>query len=293
MNIFDTQIHTRLARLLLIMSGFVLLPGCSLFLDSATSNFANNLSLSIKSQVDPDTVKTAIPSYLIMLDAMIEGSPDNKKLLRAAATLNNNYASLFIKKPQRKKIIAEKSLNYAGKALCLQNELACSITKIPFDDFSKLTTTINRESLPFYFTLAASWAGWVQANSDDWNAVAQLAKIRAIMEQVVKLDETYQQGGAHLYLGVLDTLVPPALGGQIERARKHFEKAIALSSGQNLIAKVYFAERYARVIFDRDMHDKILKEVINAKDTEATLRLSNAIARDKARELLESANDYF
>jgi len=289
MNSSNSQIYKPLA--LLILS--VLLSSCSLFLDSATGKFADNLSVSIKSQVDPDTVKTAVPSYLIMLDAMIEGSPENPDLLRAAAILNNNYASLFITKPQRKKLIATKSLEYATNALCLQDNAACAVKKLSYGDFSKLIATINKESLPFYFTLAASWAGWIQANSDDWNAVAQLAKIRAIMQQIVKLDEGYQQGDAHLYLGVLDTLVPPALGGQIDRARKHFEKAITLSAGKNLIAKVYFAERYARMTFDRTMHDKILNEVINAKDTEVTLKLSNAIARNKAQYLLESANDYF
>jgi len=37
------------------------------------------------------------------------------------------------------------------------------------------------------------------------------------MERVVELDETYEHGSAHLYLGVMTTLLPPALGGKPEK----------------------------------------------------------------------------
>ena len=59
------------------------------------------------------------------------------------------------------------------------------------------------------------------------------------------------------------------------------------------MAKVFFAERYARLVFDRDLHDRLLADVI-AADAEVDGRvLSNTLAQAQAQELLASADEYF
>ena len=73
----------------------------------------------------------------------------------------------------------------------------------------------------------------------------------------------------------------------------HYEKAIEISQGQALIAKVEFARNYARLMFDQALHDKLLNEVIEAKTTVATLNLSNAVAKQQAKQLLSTSQEYF
>ena len=84
------------------------------------------------------------------------------------------------------------------------------------------------------------------------------------MERVVELDDTYDNGGIHVYLGMLYSLRPPALGGQLDLARDHFDRSIAISGGRDLSAKVEYARRYARMAFDRELHDRLLAEVIES-----------------------------
>jgi hypothetical protein len=56
---------------------------------------------------------------------------------------------------------------------------------------------------------------------------------------------------------------------------------------------VEYARRYARLVFDRKLHDRLLNEVL-AADTEVPgFTLSNVLAQRQARELLQSAEDYF
>lgn len=276
-----------------IFTLWISLSGCSLFVSNATDNLATNLSRSILNQQDPDTVRDGLPSYLLLLDAMIYDSADNIHLLRSAALLNSAYASLFVEDKSRQKVLSDKALDYAARSVCLQDAMACDILSMPYEKFEPLVETINRDSLPAYYALASTWAGWVQANSDDWNAIAQLAKIEHIMKRVIAVDETYQYGGAHLYLGVIATLLPPAMGGRPEVGKLHFEKSIELSQGKNLMAKVTYAERYARMMFDRDMHDALLIETIQTETEHENLTLMNTIAKQKARQLLASSNDYF
>ena len=110
----------------------------------------------------------------------------------------------------------------------------------------------------------AVWAGYIQQNTSDWNAVAELGRVEAIMERIVALDDGYQRGQAHMYLGVLNSILPASLGGKPEQAKAHFEEAVVLSGGKNLMAQVLYAEKYARLVFDPELHDRLLNEVLAA-----------------------------
>jgi hypothetical protein len=114
-----------------------------------------------------------------------------------------------------------------------------------------------------------------------------------MMERVVELDETYDHGRAHLYLGVIATLLPPTLGGKPEEGRSHFERGIQLSAGRDLMAKVEYARRYARITYNRELHDQLLHEVLKADALVPGLTLSNTLAKRLAQELLVSADSYF
>ena len=55
----------------------------------------------------------------------------------------------------------------------------------------------------------------IQTHTEDWNAVAELSRVRLLMERVVALDEDYRYGQAHMYLGVLNSILPASLGGRM------------------------------------------------------------------------------
>ena len=113
------------------------------------------------------------------------------------------------------------------------------------------------------------------------------------MERIVELRPDHESGSAHLYLGVLYTLRPESMGGQPKLGRQHFESAIELSHGLNLTAKLLFARQYARLVFDRDLHDRLLNDIVNTDPKAPGFTLSNVLAQKEARELLDDADDYF
>jgi hypothetical protein len=59
------------------------------------------------------------------------------------------------------------------------------------------------------------------------------------------------------------------------------------------MAKVVFAEQYAKMMFDQTLHDRLLQEVIDADPVVPNLTLINVLAQDLARELLSESNEYF
>jgi hypothetical protein len=267
--------------------------GCSMITSSVAEKFAASLSHSIQNHEEIKTVEKALPAYLLLTDAMIEEDPGNEKLLVAGATLYGSYAGLFGTDEEQSKKLTDRAFKYGIHAACLRHRAACDIVTLPFDEFSRLTEKLKKKDVPAFYALAASWASWIQARPGDWKAVAHLAKVENLMERIVQLDETYQDGSAHVYLGIMATLLPASMGGRPEDGRRHFERAIEISADRNLMFRVAFARHYARLVFDRDLHNRLLKEVLDADPGVPGLVLINNLAQKQARELLADADSYF
>ena len=117
--------------------------------------------------------------------------------------------------------------------------------------------------------------------------------MQVLLERVIALDGQYQDGTPYMYLGVLQSLRPASLGGKPELGRAAFEQAIALSGGRNLMAKTLYAQYYARLVFDQELHDRLLHEVLAAPTDAPRLTLINTLAQQRAQALLDSGKDYF
>ncbi|MEO1576980.1 MAG: TRAP transporter TatT component family protein, partial [Pseudomonadota bacterium] len=133
----------------------------------------------------------------------------------------------------------------------------------------------------------------MRVHSSDWAVLADLPKVENVLLALDAQNSDYEQGNIALYLGILNTLRPAALGGDPESGRAYFERAIDLSDGRDLSAKVEYARGYARLLYERELHDRLLNEVLEASPTADGLTLFNVMAQDQARALLESADDYF
>ena len=269
------------------------LAGCASLMSSAVEGLAGDLSAAILENPDVDMVRDGAPAFLLLMDGLLKSSPDNPVLLSQAALLNSAYAGAFVTDGERARLMAAKGRSLAERALCVQRQNSCGVAVRSYEEFEQWTATLTKADVPLAYGLATAWAAWMQANSDDFNAIADLGKVKHLMNRVAQLHESHDYGGPHLYLGVFETLVPPALGGRPEVGRFHFERALALAEGRYLLTQVLFAEQYARLVFDRALHDELLNEVLAAEIDEPELILLNAVAKLRAMSLLESADAYF
>ncbi len=269
------------------------LGGCQLLARTATTRLAEDVSAAVLDQEDVLIVRDGGPAYLIAIDGLIQGDPDNQTLLLTGARLYSAYASAFVAEPARAQRLTLRAKNYGRRALCVRRPSLCDPAKLPFDDFEQILAQTEATDVDALYGLGSAWAIWIQANSGDWNAIADIPRVQALMERVVLLQSDYESGGAHLYLGILYTLRPESMGGKPELGRQHFESAIELSHGRNLSAKVLFARQYARLVFDRPLHDRLLNDVVNADPRATGFTLSNVLAQEEAHELLADADEYF
>ena len=276
-----------------LVLALVLISGCASLMSSAASGMADNLSTAMLNQTDPETVRDGAPSYMLLLDSFLEGSPDDPALLSAAANLYASYGAVFADDPARAARLTERAREYGAKALCLTYEESCNWPEMTFAQFEEsLEGLSSRHAEPVYSYSVASLA-WIRAHSDDWNALAELPQMEALLDRYLEIGGSEMRANVYTYLGILATLRPPALGGEPEKGKGHFERAIELTGGRDLSVKVEYARGYARLLYERELHDRLLNEVIAADPHEPGFTLTNVLAQRDAARLLEDADDYF
>jgi hypothetical protein len=123
--------------------------------------------------------------------------------------------------------------------------------------------------------------------------MAQLPRVESAFNRVQALDPQYKAVQVEHFLAVLNTIRPPALGGKFDAGKAHYERALALSGGKDLSIYVDYARYYARTLYDRELHDKLLNQVMSAQAVQDGYTLFNTLAQREAQELLDAADEYF
>jgi hypothetical protein len=262
-------------------------------MSSAASGLAENLSSAILNQDDPETVRAGAPSYMLLLDSFLEGDPDNPKLLSAAATLYGSYGAVFADDPVRAARLTSRARGYAQDAMCESYAPSCGWPDSNYDEFVATLDGVTSRQSEYLYTYGFATLAYLRAHSEDWNSLAELPQVEALFNRYLEIEGDDAESAVHTYMGILLTLRPPSLGGKPEEAREHFETAIAMSGGRDLSAKVEFAKGYAKLLYERELHDRLLGEVVDASPYADGLTLSNVMAQEEAERLLAEADDYF
>jgi hypothetical protein len=260
----------------------------------ATALLLEDIAKSAYKQTDTRVIREGMPAYLMLMDGMVEAWPDNDRLLMSAAQGYATFAGAFIDNQDKAyaNLLYGRAKDYALRSL-EQRGLKDPASR-PFDDFEAAVNDLEKPDVPFMFWAAACWGNWIQLNMESMEAMAELPRVEVLMRRALMLDEAYYYGGPHLFMGLWFGSRPKMAGGDLNLARKHFLKAIELGEGKFLMAYIYYAEYYAKKVFDKELYISILE---NVHKTPAgivpELTLLNTIAHKRATQLMQEADEYF
>jgi hypothetical protein len=274
-----------------------LFTGCSierLALRSTTGLIENSLE-AIEEETDLILAEQSIASNLKLLEGMIKSDPGNRNLLLLAARGFTSYALGFVEQddPVRAVMLYNRARDYGLRGLRRNREFDRAFDR-PFEEFEASLRTIPDRDIPLLFWTANAWAGAIQQNIGDPRSLANLPRVEAMMQIVLERNETFYYAGPHLFFGLMFSIKPAMFGGNAERGREHFERALHLTQEKFLITKVFFAESYAVQTLNESLFDRLLNEVIEADlDTLPEQKLVNTIAQQRAEALLGKKDSLF
>ncbi len=288
------RLFTLSLTILLIFS----IQGCSIkrFARKYVRSASSAISDSLRQQPDPEIARDASATLLLSIDAAISRSPDDPQLLLSGAQAYTTYSSAFIQEEsgERAFVLYHRALEYALRASRIAFDIDGTFSELTPDQLNGILHKLDPERVPYVYWTAYAWAGWLVTHPDTILAMADLPKIISLMEAVMKVSPEYNDGGVFLFFGIYESRKPVIAGGDPEKCRVFFERGIAIAGEDALMPRVLFAEYYARSVLDRELFRQTLEGVLAASPVHSSdLNLSNALARRKATNLLNSIDDLF
>jgi len=279
--------------ILLLLGASLVTSGCASLVSNAASTFGDNLSAAILSQDDPEIVRAGMPSYMLLMDSLVQGSPDSPVMLGAAANLYASYGAVFADDEVRASRLTRRARNYALRGICIDYEPACNWRDLNYDDFVATLSGLDDSNVDAMYEYSFATLAYLRAHASDWDSLAELPQAEALLKRYFELSGNAAKSSAHVYMGIILTLRPESLGGKPEEARVHFERAIAMTGGEDLSAKVEFAKGYAKLLYEEELHNQLVDQVLTASPYADGLTLTNVLAQEQALQLRAEANDYF
>ncbi|MAF83599.1 MAG: hypothetical protein CL797_05795 [Chromatiales bacterium] len=267
--------------------------GCARIAASAGARMADDLSAAILDQDDPELVREGMPAFMLLLDSMVRSAPKNPDTLGAAAEIYAVYGIAFVDDPERARLLTSRARDYGLRALCARQNRACNLDELIFEDYTDIIGQLGARDADALYSYSVSYLAYIRAHSAEFGALTGLPKVEFALDHLLAIGAGDDAGSTNMYLGILNTLRPPALGGKPEVGRAYFEKALVLTGGRDLSVKVEYARGYARLMYERELHDRLLNEVLVAEVKQQGFTLANRLAQQQAKDLLASADDHF
>jgi hypothetical protein len=293
----------RIAAGLLAAVAAVTAGGCSpqkMALNRMASALAQASSV-YESDNDPEFVRLAAPSTLKTIEMLLSQNPDHPQLLLTACSGFTEYSYGFLHvESELKAADVTASLDLKSRAArmyarargyCLRGvnlrHPGHALTEANLVTNSEIVLRgMTKDDVPWLYWTAASWGGELSVAPNRLLRIQELAGVRALMRRAKALDDTWDHGAIYEAMIALDGL-PALMGGSPSAAKADFDKAMELSGGKSVFARV----AYASTISDREEKARLLQQAI-AEDVAKlpSRRLTNLIAQRYAKALLNGVH---
>jgi predicted anti-sigma-YlaC factor YlaD len=284
------------------------LGGCSIRrtavnkLGDALANTGSNFA----ADDDPELVGQAIPFGLKTMEGLLEEAPKHEGLLLATASGFVQYAYGWVQmeadfvEPKdlaratelrgRAQKLYLRAREYGLRGLELE---APGLRPALQRDPKAALAGMKRKHVPLLYWTATAWAAAIALKVNDSELSADQPVVEALARRALELDEGWELGSIHEFF-ISWEAARSSIGGSLERARAHFDEALAFSKGRRAFPYLTFAESVSVVRQDRaqfrEMLDKALAVDVSRKDEQ---RLANLLAQKRARFQLARVDELF
>jgi predicted anti-sigma-YlaC factor YlaD len=284
------------------------LSGCSIK-RMAINTLGNALasgSTTFAKDDDPELVRDAVPFALKTIESLLDQTPRHQGLLLAACSGFTQYSYAFIQQesdfvePQdfdrartmraRAKKLYLRALEYGMRGL----EVSISGFRDQLrNDPDAALAKATKKNVPLLYWTGAAWAAAFAIDKADAEMSADQTLMEKIMRRALALDEGFEMGSIHDFFISWEGGHGEA-GGSYAKARRHFERAIALSKG--LRAGPYVS--YAEVVTVGTQNKREFQETLNAAlkidvNRAPDQRLGNIVSQRRAAWLLARTDELF
>jgi predicted anti-sigma-YlaC factor YlaD len=283
--------------------------GCSIrgYAVNQLSNAVSRSGDAFASDDDPDLVKAASPFSLKLIESLLGENPRHRGLLLAATSGFTEYAYAFVQEDadeaEARDLAGAEALRARARRLYLRAQgYGMRGLEAGHPGFSAAlqahpraaAQSAGKEDVPLLYWTACAWAGAISLSKDNPDLVGQVPEMEALMDRALELDESFSHGAIHSFLISYEMSRQGAAGDPAARARRHFERAMALSGGQEAAPLLALAEAVTVQKQDVKEFDSLLQQALAINpDVHPDTRLVNMVMQRRARWLLSRKAELF
>lgn len=248
-----------------------------------------NIEVSIFRQQNVDLVQQGLPGTILLLEGILETSPNDLLLLTMAA---KSYTGLGMiiedENPALATALYQRGTECGIQAL--KQNLDFRYTLRESKSVAEAAKAIrSRRYLPALTWTAASMGSNVLLNTGDPMIAVDLGSVSTMINHVNNLDGEYFYGFTHMFLGIINSMLPEAFGGDKKKAKKEFDTVFEMNDGKMLLSTYFYAKFY---ITDEKRQAKTMREVADAPNGQMPdIELMNQIAKAKAKYYLKEKGE--
>ena len=284
------------------------LSGCAWIKGMAMNSVASSLTGTgavFSRDDDPLLIRDAVPFALKLYESLLESLPKNRDLLLATCSGFTQYAYAFVQGEadtvestdyEKLARIDERAFNMYMRArgYCVRAlELRHAGTEAALQRSTPgALAWAQKDDVPLLYWTGASWGSAIALGLDKPGLLLDVPAMRALMARALELDDAYANGAIHAVMITLES--KPEMGGSIERARKHFDRAVELSKGLDPGPHVTLATSVSLPERNRDEFVKLLEQALAIDPNKnPDNRLAILITQSRARTLLARVDELF
>jgi hypothetical protein len=253
---------------------------------------------SFNTIADYELARSAASAGLVQFQGMLELAPGNQDalFLLTSGWVGYGYAfpeddfetatdagddELAAYHQKRARMAYERGVFY-GKQLMDKHADGFDQARLHNDTMKKWLADnfTSKDDVPDLFWFGYAWLARVNIAQDDADLVANLYVGVDVLERANELDPAFEHYGAEVALASYHAR---SAMGEMEQGHKMFEDALEKTQRKSLIAQVSYAQHYACAKADKALYEKLLNEVLAAEDPDPSQRLTNMLAKRRAK----------
>ena len=260
---------------------------------------------------DPRLVGDAMPFAIKMFEALLEQNPNHQGLIETTGSLFIMYANAFVQGPaemlplsqyeeKRAELERAKNLYLRGVTILergINNKYPALLGEWGPEEKPEFTNGLSKmkkEDLTLFYWYAAGTLSAYALNVFDISLGLRVPQIIEMMNRAYELDSNYNSGALDELFLIIYSALPDGMGGDMEKALIHYQRALEKSGGRTAGPYVSYAQSVAVKNQDyEDFKNNLDKALAIDPDADRNNTLINTINQNKARYLLEKAPDLF
>ena len=286
----------------------VLVNGCSinsLVTDKVADSVANGGGSYAKDD-DPELIRAATPFSLKLMESLLSQNPEHRGLLLATASGFTQYTYVFVQQDadevadsdvkaaanlrERARRLYMRARDYGLRGLDSEHPgLVRALRQSP----SLALRATSVDDVAFLYWTGVSWAAVISLSKDNPESIADLPVVEALIYRALDLNESFDHGAIHNFLISYEMSRPGGRDAE-SRARRHFDRAVELTQGQQVAPYVALAEAVCVAKQDRVQFEALLHRALAINvETRPEWKLANVVMQNRARWLLARTDQLF